>query len=156
MSDSPAIAPHAAWTGVEVEGRLTGTPTLFVGRLDGVAHCRAIEALVESHAIGHVYLNPQSFEHIGWGLARALVRSVPIVTLALDRALYNALPDDLFKACHIVLIVPVDRRPKPTDEIRLDLGPYHVMTGPAWAFLETEPERYADDRAVIERPGGSP
>lgn len=150
MSPEERCAAHwTAWEGTETEGRLSGLPTLFLG----VVGEGADVVVAEAARYEHVYVNPIAVETGGWPLVRRIADLVPITTLALTPALYERAPDDLFARCHVVLVLDLPRRMKPTDEVRLDLGPYHVMTAPAWAFLETVPAQYDADRGVVARRG---
>ena len=137
-------ADWAVWEGVEVEGRLYGVPTLFVGN---EAQPEQVKRWMLS-TYSHVYINPGFWLAHGWEMIRHLL-DTHVVTVCVSLEHLVDVPDDVMQRAHIMATVTLpDTRVKNTDTLRLELGEFRVACTPFHAFAETTPLHYDGDRLL--------
>lgn len=138
----------AQWTGVEVEGRLSGLRTLFLREIPADNR-----PLVE---MPHVFVDhDMDFSAPAWPTFREYLATqyAGVVTLSvLQRELHRA-PDvygyALLNKAHVMVVVELPSVPflKPSDTIKVTTAPY-VCRSFIWdSGQRTEPQHYAQDAA---------
>lgn len=130
--------------GNEVEGRLAGTPSLFVGLETSV---QDLEKLVVKHSVTHVFFQVKHLLLHGFEVAQTLHALRPDLTITLAALPDMAIPEDLHD-CHIMLTLYATKmaRLKPSDTLRVVAGQQHVYTVTKKDMLEAVPQSYAADK----------
>lgn len=135
--------------GLEVEGRLSGVPSLFVQPAAPVE--RLIPILGGRPDLAHVYFCPRADVAEQVRLARSALRIRSLVTVAVGPTDFGALPSDIRESCHIQLIldVPAARYLKQGDEVRLDVGGFgQALILDAQCARPARPWDYAGDKEI--------
>jgi len=139
------------WTGIEIEGRFAGIPSLFVrkttrGRFD------MILAVCRKHNLGHVWLCKETVEK--WELAQFLLDNDLVVSVEttpdeLDSRMYPFRRDNKSR-----LVVTLDLPPgwfqnllliRLNDEIRLSFGEFYSIGFAQQNAWFTREEDYQND-----------
>lgn len=135
------------WTGVEVEGRLVGMPTLFIRDIPpGVDIAPALAAY------RHVWLCEEYVRKHGYALAEELSKAGVLVSIELREDMLNDVPFYVQRTCHLVLAVLVSPETatvlKPTDTVRLDADVADVYTMTFGQVQHTTPDDYRYDQRI--------
>ena len=130
-----------SWTGVEVEGRLKGLPTLFLRKLGAPDPLR----------LPHVFLLPELIAdtdqiEVAEFVVAASAAGVA-VTVAVFPADYCALLPVVLTKAHIMLDIrlPEGIRLKPTDSVKVQWAPFDVAVATVETMHHATPVEYARD-----------
>jgi hypothetical protein len=161
---STAMNGEGLWFGTEVEGRLRGVPTMYVGALNYALR----PSDVTDTGLTHIWFNPEYLGIQGFGSPKDFLDDGWLVTVNLTPAQFDLPSGRLFAKenashprLHIVLAI---RLPDPDrakqlflsddDEVRLDLGSGHVLCARLRDFVPSNPSEYSNDTPYVPHPLG--
>lgn len=130
----------ATWKGIEKEGRLIGSPSLFIRDMP--------ISLGAVSQVRHLYFHESFLATHGYDLPRKFA-STHLITLETSAASLRSIPDDLREICHLMYKVDAGDLEllKSDDTIRLD-SPDSVATVTKRILRYTYQKEYKDDRPV--------
>jgi hypothetical protein len=135
-----------AWSGIEVEGRFAGLPTLFV-RNARPHHVTAILARVEPH----LYLNPEIEPAVRDTLAQRAMRQGKVVTLCLRPDQLAAFSTD-YRPQNLTVVFDLPAALGSGDSVRIDChsNPPVVLCGAVLSMTRTIRFDYERDKPFLE------
>lgn len=131
------------WEGIEIEGRLFGMKTLFVGEFPDLDQLKL--AIVK---YPHVFFNPAFLRKFGFDIVVWAV-SQTYCTVCIESTMLPFVPDVVRDKAHLMLTlsVPAAGLLKPTDSVRICYHPEpNNKVIEFGSFIETDTTMYALDQ----------
>lgn len=124
--------------GIEVEGRLSGIPTLFVHN-----------EIINPDTYPHLYFNPDYIEQNNYESIIQYLNEGKLVTVCVTPEMLKDVPDLVLRQAHIVVAIScndkLEKYLKPNDEIRLDYSYQKCSLTQFNCFTHNHPEDYKND-----------